>query len=98
MPSFFQLNAKHLKPVRLLVIKMAIDYDLIDHWLACFTIRAAYIRYPAPLPLFLYLDDDISQFAPRFDIAVRLNSVLQRIAAIDDRFDLARLDQPLDEG
>ncbi len=38
-------------------------------------------------------DDYISLFVPLFDIAVRLDDLLQRIDPVDGRFELARLDQ-----
>ena len=43
-----------------------------------------------PLPVDV---TNISLFVPLLDIAVRLDDLLQRIDPVDDRFDLARLDQ-----
>src|SRR5690348_14173531 len=44
-----------------------------------------------------YRDDDVPLLVARIDIAVRLDDLLERIAASDDRFDLARLDQLFDK-
>jgi hypothetical protein len=41
-------------------------------------------------------DNNIPLFMPRFDIPVRLGNLLQRIALIDNGFDLARLYQLFD--
>jgi hypothetical protein len=92
-------DAQLLKPVRPLVTKMALDSDLIDRKLDCFAIWAhvCSIFFFSPSCLH-HLDDDIPRFAPRCDIPVRLDHVFQRKAAIDDRFDLTRLNQPIDEG
>ena len=38
-------------------------------------------------------NDHISLFMPLLDIAVRLDDLLQRIDPVNDRFELARLDQ-----
>ena len=45
----------------------------------------------------LHSDDDISLFVSCFDIPVRLGHLFQRIASIDDRFYLPRLDQLCEE-
>ncbi len=42
-------------------------------------------------------DDYIPLLLSRFDIPVSLGCLLQRIASIDDRFDLPRLDQLFEE-
>ena len=42
-------------------------------------------------------DDDISCFVSCFDIPVSLGDLFQRIAAIDDRFYLAGLNQLFEE-
>ena len=44
-----------------------------------------------------YSDDDISLFMSRFNICVRLGSLLQRIASIYDRFYLSHLDKLFEE-
>ncbi len=44
-----------------------------------------------------YIYDDISLFVPFFDIPVSLGNLFQRIASIDDRFDLSRLNKFFDE-
>ena len=50
----FQRDIQLLKPVRPLAAKMALDSDLIGHWLACFTIWAAFVQHFAILlPLFI---------------------------------------------
>ena len=41
----------------------------------------------------LHSDDDISLFVPCFDIPVSLGNLFQRIASIDDRFYLPRLNK-----
>ena len=41
----------------------------------------------------LHSDDDISLFVSLFDIPVGLGSLLQRIASINDRFNLSRLNK-----
>ena len=41
--------------------------------------------------------DDISLFAPCFDIAVRLGGLFQRVASIDDRSYLPRLNKLSEE-
>ena len=43
-------------------------------------------------------DDYIPLLVPCFDIPVSLGHLVQRIAPIDDRFDLSRLDKLADEG
>ena len=45
----------------------------------------------------VHSDDDISLFAPLIDIPVRLGNPFQRIAPIDDRFELARFNQVFEE-
>ena len=42
-------------------------------------------------------DDDISLFVPFFDIPVSLDNLFQRIASIDDRFYLSRLNKLFEE-
>src|SRR3990172_9560954 len=41
--------------------------------------------------------DDVSCLLPRLDIAVRLDHLLQRVAPVDDRSELPRLDELLEE-
>ena len=47
--------------------------------------------------LLLYCDDDTAHLVPGFDITVRLGSLRQRIAPIDDRFDLPFLNKLSEE-
>ena len=43
--------------------------------------------------MIFHRNDHISLFMPLFDIAVRLDDMLQRINLVYDRFYLSRLDQ-----
>ena len=47
--------------------------------------------------MMFHSDDDISLFVPFFDIPVRLGHLFQRIASINDRFYLPRLNQLFEE-
>lgn len=42
-------------------------------------------------------DDDISLLVPLIDVPVRLDNLFQRIAPVDDRFELARFNQVFEE-
>ena len=44
-------------------------------------------------PTLRHRDDDIASFLTTFDVPVGLDDLLQRVAAIDDRFQLPRLDE-----
>ena len=57
-----------------------------------------FLRYGKSLVILHHSYDDIPLLVPCFDIPVRLDYLFHRIASIDDRFDLSRLDELADEG
>ena len=95
----FQCDAQLLKPVRPMAAQMALNADLINHWLACFIIWAALVRhFVVFLSRLRHLNDDIPRFAPHIPITVRLDNLVQGITAINDRSKLSRLNQLTDKG
>jgi len=43
-------------------------------------------------------DDHVPDLLSRLDISMRFGGLLQRVAAVDDRSQLALLDEPFEEG